>query len=724
MDWVPNRDPFVAPSRLRHFRCGAQTGEYCRVFSSHKYNADNEEDDGNPVTQKLSTEQEWEELLEFVASIPSDQSLNKDSLQKNGYCILFIPAPPSVEIAPGPPPVTTPGAYTNFPMISNEQWEKVATAFRLPGHYDKVVTRKVTSLISIPRTKSFNDDFKEKLWMHVAMTHPRYGLPENPAFALAATHFQTRNFTFAIMVGCSARQIRRVKSLVQGWKDAVGHPLLMLGICAELHLERLEGLTVKQANVYQNLLKSVHTNAIGKNDDKFSWRLIEEVRDAREEGKKVEAEVNTTRLQLSNAVSSSICKLLAQYDTELKPSNDTYSELTRDRKGKSVDRSTASSGSTATFNGDGASGTTADPQHELELKIETTHLFEERFNDILSRLDRLSAECRISVEGISFTTDIIRSELARQEGQLGSKNAKVGVVISLIALTYLPLTAVASIMSMPIFQWTYDWRDWRYRPVSLDNTSTTTIGHQARLPVVSGYIAIYFPIAISLVVITLTGFASYYFQYSLKTVLKGVFSYIMEKLKRSSHTTSAVSSSSSSSHSLAETNEITPQDQHAQLQIHRPESRKSLSHPEMPSAPQTPGNSEGPIQQLQSLLPALKRAVFVWRSRKDNDTLQQSASLANATTGSDTAEKENNDSVQTPNQLATPATPPEPVALEKTVQHSQEQPSVAQASTATGGRNDDLPLQPTPVPGSAAKGGDAVAEEKRILAGTPGHQRV
>ncbi|KAI0810574.1 hypothetical protein GGR55DRAFT_644472 [Xylaria sp. FL0064] len=497
MDWVPNSHPFVAPLRLRHFACGGQTNGSCHVLSSYEYSAktDSLVDDGTPKTHILSSESDWEKWLEVVDKIPKDENLSNRSFRRNGYCILFIPAPAKVEIKAGPSPVMSHGNYTALPLISNDNWKKVATAFRLPGHYDRVVTRNITSVTSVPRTYSFNGNFKERLWMHVAMTRPRYSLPKYAAFALAATHFQTQNVTFAIMVGCSEDQIDKIESLVRGWGDAVGHPLLMLGICAELHLDRLDQLTIKQDLDYQKLLDEVKGNATSDSNDKFSWKLIDKVRHAREDAKRVEAEVDTTKLQLSNAVTSSVRKLLAQYITL---HNDTEAA---DPKGKSPAHSIAKL------------------QRELELKIETTHLFEERFNDILSRLDGLSARCRISVEGISFTTDIFRSELARLEAQLGrqeasisAKNTKLGVAISLIALTYLPLTAVASIMGMPIFQWTNDWRDWRYRAVGRSNSSTTGTDSQARLPVVSGYIAIYFPIAIGLIIVILTSFARYYYQ--------------------------------------------------------------------------------------------------------------------------------------------------------------------------------------------------------------------
>ncbi|TGJ87103.1 hypothetical protein E0Z10_g1707 [Xylaria hypoxylon] len=648
----------------------------------------------------------------------------------NPECVhSFIPAPADIEIEPGPPPVTTPGEYTDLPLISDANWDKVATAFRLPGHYDKVVERKVTSVVSIPRTYSFNGNFKEKLWMHVAMTRRRYSPREYPAFALAATHFQTQNITFAIMVGCSEQQIGKVESLVQGWGDAVGHPLLMLGICAELHLDRLESLTIQQDSIYRNLLNSVQANATSDSNDKFSWELIKEVRNAREESKRVEAEVNTTRLQLSNAVSSSISKLLAQYeaqyDTSRRQNNNTSGRMSADMKGKSTAHYLSSSLSDISD----TDSMVAKLQREWELKTETTHLFEERFNDILSRLDGLSAQCRISVEGISFTTDIIRSELAREEAQIGrreasisAKNTKIGVAISFIALTYLPLTAVASIMGMPIFQWTNDWRDWRYNPVGRGNSPTTGTNPEIQLPVVSGYIAVYFPIAIGLMVITLSSFAYYYNSQGIKKY----FSRALEKTRRLYHTVAEALAAALWWLFLRLLNKMIA----VQGQLARPKDEPLLTLQKSSTPPsqqvssvlqQPPSTTQSQLQvtSQQQSSPPLQRSSP--RPQRDPETLVPSVS-------SQTSRAALSD--------IGPDMELKPISVGRSAISSQGQLSAVVASPSKPqGNNDDhslhsyrepkLETRPNPASETgAAKTSDVTDEEKKILSSTPGHQKV
>jgi hypothetical protein len=55
---------------------------------------------------------------------------------------------------------------------------------------------------------------------------------------------------------------------------------------------------------------------------------------------------------------------------------------------------------------------------------------------------------------------------------------------------------------MPVFQFTYDWRDWRFYQV---NNSTSTIPPMP--PVFSGYFWVYLGIAIFLTLVTIIGWS-------------------------------------------------------------------------------------------------------------------------------------------------------------------------------------------------------------------------
>ncbi|KAI0893405.1 hypothetical protein F4806DRAFT_505072, partial [Annulohypoxylon nitens] len=351
--------------------------------------------------------------------------------------------------------------YTDLPL-SEQSWQSlrsVVKAFHLPGHFPMLASRKQTSVISIARTHQFGSK-DGTLWMHTAVTNPDFG--ESP-FAMASTHFENRNLTLGVMFGCSDDQVERIQNLINTWEDAMEHPFLMLGISAQLQLDRIVTMVTTSYNDYLEILKKVEKEAQGKGKDRFSWATINEVRSTREKGKMVEEEVQETKRQLSKARQSAL---------------DTLKTL---------------------------------PSQSSQASNETTYLFSERFHDIIDRLDSMGAKCRIIIEGISYIQ--IRNELSRQESQSSTENAKFATGISLVAMIYLPLTTMATIFAMPIFQWTNDWRNIRYRPVNngstSSNSSPSSSNDETASPVVSGYLWIYVGISIGLSFITFLSFRLY-----------------------------------------------------------------------------------------------------------------------------------------------------------------------------------------------------------------------
>ncbi|KAI0849269.1 hypothetical protein F5Y00DRAFT_261739 [Daldinia vernicosa] len=465
MDWLPDSDPFIAPNNFDLFDYGFQVhdeGQICKVIQNWKL------DDQDAQLIELEHRERWQDWIEHLNFVQGENgSFAMDNLPQNGFSILCIPK--ALPVGEG-----LPSEYTDLPLDedSSESWEKIVQAFHLPGHFPKLAVRKQTSVTSISRTHRFEN--REKIWMHTAVTNPDF---DENSFAMAGTHFDRKNTTLGVMFSCSDSQIYRIKGLVNTWKDAIGHPLLMLGIYAELQLDRLVTMVNKRYDEYQKLMDDVESEAANDAKDRFSWKTIRTVRLNREESKKVEEEVEATKLQLSKACSSALKTLQTQREEELKDES-----LREDES--------------------------------LMKKAEITNLFLERFNDIVTRLDGLSARCRVIVEGISFTTDIIRSELSRQEALTSTENSKFATGISLVAMVYLPLTTMATIFAMPIFQWSNDWRDWRYRPVDNGNSSSSgpssgAPGGTMAPPVVSGYIWIYISISIGLTMVTFLVFRFY-----------------------------------------------------------------------------------------------------------------------------------------------------------------------------------------------------------------------
>ncbi|KAI0387447.1 hypothetical protein F5Y04DRAFT_240201 [Hypomontagnella monticulosa] len=451
MDWLPSSDPFIAPNNLDLFdyesKC-RDPNQICKVIQNWDPNKG-----GNSKIIQLPKNEDWKrwiESLQFVEITENDKVVFiADKLPEDGFSILCIPPAEDIILNSGPEPST----FTDLPLDgpTSRSWEKIAEAFHLPGHFPKLAARKQTSVTFMGRSIKSSGTTK-KLWMHTAIANPYF---EEDAFAVASSHFEGRHLTLAVMFGCSECQIDRINGLLNACGEFLGHPLLMMGIYAELQLDRLVSLVNATQRNYDILMDGIDNDINRGKRDCFTWKTIREVRLIREESMKVEEEITATKLRLATACSSAL---------------ETLKE----------------------------SGC---PDYESE----TTRRFRERSNDITTRLEDQVTRCRIVIENISFATDIIRSELSRQETQISSG-------ISLIAMVYLPLTTMATIFAMPIFQWSNDWRDWRYHPVDSGNTSDSNSqdASDGELPpVVSGYIWIYLSISVSLTIITYFSFRRY-----------------------------------------------------------------------------------------------------------------------------------------------------------------------------------------------------------------------
>jgi hypothetical protein len=262
---------------------------------------------------------------------------------------------------------------TDIPL-SPERWKKITQSFYLHGHIVKAIQRKLTSITSIPLKYDDGDDEQdhEVLWMHTAMTN----IQGPDTFALASTHFSRANLTVAVMIGCSVAQMRRVESLLRGTERAIGHPLLMLGIYAELQLDRLRKLVkdsgAKCVETTRRLENEAPHDLHDATRKKITWDLINEVRAVRAESKSAEEEVRATKRQLSKALPPAVNKRLNGNE-----------------------------------NNDEDADAADSPESEINEDVDITNMFLERFADIFTQFEGLTADCRINVEEMSFAADIV-----------------------------------------------------------------------------------------------------------------------------------------------------------------------------------------------------------------------------------------------------------------------------------------------------------------------------
>ncbi|KAH9897538.1 hypothetical protein F4778DRAFT_239029 [Xylariomycetidae sp. FL2044] len=458
MEWPQRRDLFLGHYQ-EYFHCGADPKDKNPCVAVEIRRDVNDLKFGQ---LKLIDQSDWDEWLDGLNTPSVDGKSESRSLHDSIH-ILFIPQMADVVNQM----TSMPGSILGLPF-SHENWEAILGPFgTLPGHLFKAIARDEVVAWS-HWAKHDEDDIAPSLWMHVSTTHVLdYGAGK---FAVAATHDTATNHTLAIVLGSSTALRHKMMALLLDSGHAIHHPCLLLGTCAELHLEHLNLLVrIKQddcVDLTDRLERDLDAaTRNGSTDEGITKGLISDIGLRLGETLDVEHEVKATRRRLENVL----------------PPEWRSGQCTTNPEGTS-------------------SG---------EARQDVDHQFQQRFADIFADLDDLTETCRIAIEDLSFMTNVIRSELSRQEARHVGQESKISTVIAFVAMLYLPMTTTATIFAMPIFQWSNDWRDWRYQPVNKGNMSSSSDnnnnGSTEGLPVFSGYFWIYLSISLGFTLMTIEG---------------------------------------------------------------------------------------------------------------------------------------------------------------------------------------------------------------------------
>lgn len=306
--------------------------------------------------------------------------------------ISFIPR--TKDIIPGgvnPRPI--PASLTDLP-VSEATWGKISKAFwLLPSHIFKAIRQRTTTLKSASRT--FIHDGVVHTFRMVIATASGVGTSE---FAIAATYIEKSHLSLGIIIGCSAEQIERVNQLLKGSRHAIRHPLLMLGVCVELHFDRFKNRVYEASEesttieMWLDLIGNESGAAVQRRHEGITPALINRVRACRYKSRGTEEELKAMKRELSLALGPMIGS----------PVNST--EISHSDEMEDVGKV-----------GDGEYGSIdsnkiTDDASKLdgEGEEETTEMFKERFADIYGQFDGLIAKCSIISENMSFAADMVR----------------------------------------------------------------------------------------------------------------------------------------------------------------------------------------------------------------------------------------------------------------------------------------------------------------------------
>ncbi|KAK0708481.1 hypothetical protein B0H67DRAFT_648540 [Lasiosphaeris hirsuta] len=488
MDWSP-RETFLTAERLDEFDHDEVTASLpCTVI--RKFNSDPLKNESTGVERFDSVDLDDEKFWSrFMNSFPFEDGAGKviDSTAQlpSGLCIFFCPR--ADDIAEG-----FPSELTDI-CITKSRWKTISSAFCLHNLLLKAIREKITAVNVASHVLVDTEEHpryleaSDKLHMYTIST----AFPSKQNFVVSSTHFEERNLTLAVVLGANSDQVDKVEHLLEFAEEAIGNRLLMLGLAAELMLDMLKDSVADMRDKCVDVTRELACIMQSRSKTKVAEYAMR-VQTIRSESLWLDEAVKTTKRSLDVALKASSSKK--------HPANhDGDGNGARSESGTLIDdRSAVSSG---------------DKEDSLQEKMMMRCYVEDRvkrrFDDVFLQLDGLTTVTRISVDDMTSTSTAIMGELNRQEAASSAQAAKTSTVIAFVAMLYLPMTTVATILAMPVFQFANDWRDWRYRPAENDNSgsapSNNSSGTVAPVPVISGYLWIYVAFSTGLTLLTIEG---------------------------------------------------------------------------------------------------------------------------------------------------------------------------------------------------------------------------
>ncbi|KAK4673971.1 hypothetical protein QC763_0019500 [Podospora pseudopauciseta] len=217
--------------------------------------------------------------------------------------------------------------------------------------------------------------------------------------AISSTYFSSSKLTVAVLFSCSEEQIARVEDLLASSPEVKSHPLLTVGLFAELHKDRMQEIVKNALYECTAAITELKLDRDAPSVVKRDFKLSRKLRNCRLKTKMAEEEVRTTKGLLE--------KMITQVEEEQR----------------------------------------------------LTRRFKQRFEEIGIELDALMARCRIMFDDMTYSEELFMNELLSDDAERARDQAKMSTVIAFVAMLYLQITAVATIFAMPVVEFQNDWRD-------------------------------------------------------------------------------------------------------------------------------------------------------------------------------------------------------------------------------------------------------------------------
>ncbi|KAK3937002.1 hypothetical protein QBC46DRAFT_268482, partial [Diplogelasinospora grovesii] len=334
------------------------------------------------------------------------------------------------------------------------QWGRVTQAF--PVHNVVLRAMEEKTCYSTFLVKREASDILE---MYTATTSSR----RYSSMAISSTHFRRSKLTVAVVYGCDDEIMGKIEALLGGWPEVKNHPLLMMGIFAELQRDRIQILVRDITDSWLGLTIESRISPWDRRARPLTWDENQSLREHRHITDEVEDEVRVTKLQLQ--------KTISQIDETVDGENNDATDVQDGREGGATDGFATS-----------------------------IRRFKRRFDEINMDIDDMMSKLRMTADDMIYTRELVYNTppyllltfLLQLVAEIARREAKYSTGIAFIAMIYLPMTTVATILSMPVFSFQSDWKNAQFVSVG-DNSSGSsnsasggnTLGSNG--PVFSGY---------------------------------------------------------------------------------------------------------------------------------------------------------------------------------------------------------------------------------------------
>ncbi|KAH9908537.1 hypothetical protein F4778DRAFT_350718 [Xylariomycetidae sp. FL2044] len=396
MDW-PVEDAEWSAHDLKNFDFEERATVSLRKLST----------DESVVKDIIWNKNDWETWFDDIP--------NHSSLEAGVYVILCSRAEPVFDGAPSP---------ISYLSMTRGTWQRLCRAFHVSRSIIRVISRQVACFTSVHETVPTSAQPRTSFTARMSAN-----LPDD--VAVTVTYTPSTQTIFAVFFGCSRQQMVEVERRVHMARDKVEHPLLTVGIFAELERERLVAAVDQLLDRFT--LKSEHLEGGGR-----SWDPRTDMSSAKTQENLSLCLQSRSLADHIRAVKRQVAKLVAEID----------------RLGSS--RLTARKGAEER----------ADPQKGRRLKKVGIQM-KKRLAEILDEYDDKIDECDMIQSNTSLAMQTVWNDIAKRDSNLNTKIARANTnlametkregtqmrSIALLTMIYLPISSVAAIFSMDLFNW-------------------------------------------------------------------------------------------------------------------------------------------------------------------------------------------------------------------------------------------------------------------------------